>query len=50
MAPEDIYRALVTGRDGTPMPSFLDATTEAERWALVAYVLSLRESKPPEGP
>lgn len=41
--PRDLYRVLVTGLNGTPMPSFLESTTEAQRWELVAYLLSLRE-------
>lgn len=40
--PRDIYRVLVTGLNGTPMPSFLEATTESQRWDLVAFILSLR--------
>ena len=38
----DIYRVLVTGLDGTPMPSFAEGTTEEQRWDLVACVLQLR--------
>lgn len=41
-SPEAIYRTLVTGLDGTPMPSFLDMTTVADRWDLVAFILELR--------
>ena len=37
-SPTDLYRTLGTGLDGTPMPSYRDALTEEERWALVAYV------------
>ena len=37
----DVYRAVSTGLNGTPMPSFADSLTEAERWALAYYVLSL---------
>jgi cytochrome c oxidase cbb3-type subunit 2 len=40
----DVYKVLVTGLNGTPMPSFLDATSEAERWDLVAYIESLRRA------
>lgn len=36
----DIYRAMTTGLDGTPMPSFADSMTDAERWAVGYYVLS----------
>jgi hypothetical protein len=35
---------LVTGLNGTPMPSFLESTTESERWDLVAYLLSIRST------
>ncbi len=37
----DVFRALTLGLDGTPMPSFGDALTDAERWAIAYYVLSL---------
>jgi mono/diheme cytochrome c family protein len=40
--PEDIYKALVTGLDGTPMPSFAESTTEEQRWELIAYIEQLR--------
>jgi cytochrome c oxidase cbb3-type subunit I/II len=36
----DIYRAMTTGLDGTPMPSFADAMNDDERWAISFYVLS----------
>ncbi len=36
----DVYRALTTGLDGTPMPSFADSMSDAERWAIAYYVLS----------
>jgi cytochrome c oxidase cbb3-type subunit 2 len=36
----DIYRAMTSGLDGTPMPSFADAMTDDERWAISFYVLS----------
>jgi cytochrome c oxidase cbb3-type subunit I/II len=36
----DIFRAMTTGLDGTPMPSFVDSMSEAERWAISYYVLS----------
>lgn len=39
--PEDIYRTLATGLDGTPMPSYRDALDEKEIWALAAYVARL---------
>lgn len=39
--PEDFYRTLSTGLDGTPMPSYTDSLTPDERWNLVFYVLSI---------
>ena len=47
--PEDVYRTLVTGLNGTPMPGFLEATTEGQRWDLVAWVLSARATRQPGG-
>ena len=41
-----IYRAVSTGLGGTPMPSFAGAMTEAERWDLAHYVLSLGRKRP----
>lgn len=41
--PEDVFRAIVTGNDGTPMPSYAEAASEAELWDLTRYVLSLSE-------
>lgn len=38
----DIYRVLVTGLNGTPMPSFVDSTTEEQRWEIIAYIERLR--------
>lgn len=44
--PVDVYRTFMTGLDGTPMPSFADSLpTEADRWALVYYVLSLSRER-----
>jgi cytochrome c oxidase cbb3-type subunit 2 len=36
----DVYRAMTTGLDGTPMPSFVDSMKDDERWAISYYVLS----------
>jgi len=36
-----VYQTLITGLDGTPMPSYQDALTEEELWALAFYVSSL---------
>ena len=38
---QDMYRDLVTGLDGTPMPSFASATTADQRWDLVHYIRTL---------
>jgi cytochrome c oxidase cbb3-type subunit 2 len=37
----DIFRTISTGLSGTPMPSYLTAFAETERWALAYYILSL---------
>lgn len=46
-APRDIYRSLMTGLDGTPMPSFADSLQgkEKEAWDLVHYILSLSSER-----
>jgi mono/diheme cytochrome c family protein len=38
--PEDLYRTLMTGLSGTPMPSYGDALEPEQAWDLVYYVLS----------
>ena len=45
IAHEDIYRTIMTGLDGTPMPSYSDLFREKEdsAWDLVHYILSLQE-------
>jgi cytochrome c oxidase cbb3-type subunit I/II len=40
-AVEDIFRTMSTGLSGTPMPSYRDSVSEADRWALAYYILSL---------
>ncbi len=40
--PKDVYRTILTGLDGTPMPGFADVYSDAQRWDLVAYVLVRR--------
>ena len=37
----DIYRVLLTGLGGTPMPSFADSLKEEEAWDLAHYIVSL---------
>jgi cytochrome c oxidase cbb3-type subunit I/II len=39
--PEDLYRTISTGLNGTPMPSYADAFFPKDRWALVSYILSI---------
>ncbi|PYM93382.1 MAG: hypothetical protein DME04_11125, partial [Candidatus Rokuibacteriota bacterium] len=39
--PEDLYRTLMTGLSGTPMPSYGDSLEPEQSWDLVYYVLSL---------
>jgi cytochrome c oxidase cbb3-type subunit 2 len=41
--PQDLYRTLMTGLLGTPMPSYADALEPDQAWDLVFYVLSLSE-------
>jgi mono/diheme cytochrome c family protein len=38
---EDIFRTMSTGLNGTPMPSFTDALTPEQRWAITDYIVSL---------
>jgi cytochrome c oxidase cbb3-type subunit 2 len=45
--PVDLYYRFTTGMDGSPMPGFGDSLDEGQRWALVAYVLSLRTTPSP---
>lgn len=40
-SPQDIFRRLRTGLDGTPMPSYSDS--DADLWAMVRYVMTLRQ-------
>ncbi len=47
--PEDLYRTLSTGLDGTPMPSYADSLTPKERWSLVFYILSIATHERPRG-
>jgi len=44
----DIYTRLVTGMDGTPMPSYGEVIEGPDMWALTDYVLSLRAPSPPK--
>jgi len=38
---EDIFRAMTTGLNGTPMPGFLDALQPEQRWAITDFIDSL---------
>lgn len=44
---EDIFRSMSTGLNGTPMPSFLDALTPEQRWAITDFIVSLSGSSGP---
>ena len=41
-----VYRAISTGLNGTPMPSFEAVMTPSERWDLAHYVVSLFKRRP----
>jgi cytochrome c oxidase cbb3-type subunit 2 len=47
--PEDLYRTISTGLNGTPMPSYADALAPKERWGLVFYILSIATLERPRG-
>jgi mono/diheme cytochrome c family protein len=40
-----MFRDLVTGLDGTPMPSFGAAMTADQRWDVVHYIRTLSDHK-----
>lgn len=42
---QDMFRDLVTGLDGTPMPSFAAALNADQRWDVVHYIRSLSAHK-----
>lgn len=44
-APEDLYRAFMTGLNGSPMPSYAESISPKDAWALVAYVRTLRRKE-----
>ncbi len=46
-APQDIYRTVSIGVEGTPMPSFAEDLDEEKTWHLVNYVLSLSSPEKP---
>lgn len=39
---KDLFRAISTGLDGSPMPGFESLFNETQRWELVAYIYYLR--------
>jgi cytochrome c oxidase cbb3-type subunit I/II len=43
--PRDLYIRIVTGIDGSPMPSYATNATSDEIWALVQYVQSLAQPR-----
>jgi mono/diheme cytochrome c family protein len=44
---EDIFRTMSTGLNGTPMPSFLDALKDDQRWAITDFIASLSDENGP---
>jgi len=44
---EDIFRTMSTGFNGTPMPSFADALTPEQRWAITDFIASLSGTDAP---
>ena len=44
---EDIFRTMTTGFNGTPMPSFDEALTPEQRWAIADFIVSLSGSGEP---
>ena len=47
--PQDLYRTISTGFNGTPMPSYSDVLSAKERWAIVHYILSIATREKPRG-
>ena len=46
--PVDVYRTIVGGLNGTPMPAYSDALPdERDRWSLIAYILALSPTERP---
>ena len=43
--PQAIYRTIMTGLDGTPMPSYGDSLDPEEGWDLALYIFSLAQTK-----
>jgi len=43
---EDLFRTMTTGFNGTPMPSFDEALTPEQRWAIADFIVSLGSAEP----
>lgn len=43
--PKDIYRTVMTGLDGTPMPSYGDSLSPEDGWDLALFVYSLSKTR-----
>mgnify|MGYP001194373083 FL=1 len=46
----DVYRTLLNGIGGTPMPSFADSLSPEETWGLAYYVMSLAKGPQKQAP
>ena len=44
---EGVHASLVTGLDGTPMPSYAESATDEDLWAVAAFVDSIRYTSGP---
>ena len=44
---KDVYLRVTLGVPGTPMPGYAEVASDAERWAVVAYLDSIRQPPPP---
>jgi mono/diheme cytochrome c family protein len=44
---EDIFRTMTTGLNGTPMPGFVDALKDEQRWAITDFIDSLSDGNGP---
>jgi mono/diheme cytochrome c family protein len=44
---DDIFRTMSTGLNGTPMPSFLEALKDEQRWAITDFIASLSDERAP---
>ncbi len=45
---EDIFRTMTTGFNGTPMPSFDEALSPEQRWAITDFIVSLSGGGEPD--